>query len=261
MGMALGEQKLFSGLDAERDTRWEPSKPHCSATLWRYMSFAKFCSLLERKALFFSLVSEMADKYEGFVYPPTPHASEDRLQQAERIGHRYLSSMTRTALISCWTKANHESNLMWDAYTDTEGIAIRTTFHDLQNSIRSVHPTYKLPTTFGQVEYVDYRQQTVPRFGWAPLFHKRIEYRDEEEVRIVLPGPPLSNDNPPEIILDPDVERQRGRYITVDLNILLKEIVISPRTAQWFTQVVESVVRRSQIQTPINPSTLTLPLH
>ena len=32
---------------------------------------------------------------------------------------------------------------------------------------------------------------SVARFGWAPLFHKRMEYRGEGEVRAVLPGPPL----------------------------------------------------------------------
>ena len=34
------------------------------------MSFAKLCSLLERRELFFSLVGAMEDTYEGFICPP-----------------------------------------------------------------------------------------------------------------------------------------------------------------------------------------------
>ena len=141
------------------------------------------------------------------------------------------------------------------AYAGAEGVAVRTTFRDLQESIRSVAEP---PVTFGQVEYVDYLQQEVSRFGWAPLFHKRIEYRGEEEVRAVLPGPPLTIIDPkePDIRLDPDVAEQRGRYIPVDLGILVKEIVVSPRAAPWLAQVVESVVRRSAVKACVTPSAI-----
>ena len=137
-----------------------------TATLWRYMSFAKFCSLLNRKAVFFSLVGDMEDRYEGFIYPPIPREQEDRKQQAERLGHEVLRKIARTALISCWTESDHESSLMWESYAGAEGVAVRSTFQNLQESIRSVA---ELPVTFWQVEYVDYRRKEVPRFGWAPL--------------------------------------------------------------------------------------------
>ena len=257
IGMALGDQRLFSGDDAKWENSWQPSEPDANATLWRYMSFAKFSSLLERGELFFSLVGDMADKYEGFIYPPQPRKHEDRLQQAEEHGRDLLHKITRTALISCWTKADHESSLMWDAYAGVEGVAVRTTFQDLQQSIRSV----ELPVTFGQVKYVDYHQQEVPRFGWAPLFHKRIEYGAEDEVRAVLPGPPFKEGSIPEIRLDPDVAKQRGRYAPVNLGILVKEVVVSPHAAPWFVQVVESAVQRSPVEAFVRPSSLTLPLH
>ena len=178
-GMAIGNQKVFSG-----ENPWKPSKPESTATLWRYMSFAKFCSLLDRKALFFSLIGDMEDRYEGFIYPPKPREHGDSLQQAERIGHGVLRKIARTALTSCWTVSGHESSLMWKAYAAAEGVAVRTSFQNLQESIRSVA---ELPVTFGQVEYVDYRTE-VPRFGSAPLFHKRMEYREEGEVRAILLG-------------------------------------------------------------------------
>ena len=259
--MALGSQRLFSG-DDSTETPWKPSEPDATATLWRYMSFAKFCSLLERKALFFSLVGDMADKYEGFVYPPQPRKPGDRLQQAEVFGRDLLQQFARTALISCWTESGYESSLMWEAYAGAEGVAVRTTFRDLKESIRSVNEPL---VTFGQVKYVDYRQQEVPRFRLAPLFHKRIEYRGEGEMRIVLPGPDSWKDtiiDPKRPIrLDPDVAEQRGRYISVNLDILVKEVVVPPHAAPCFVLKVNSVVQRSGVRAFVTPSTIELAPH
>lgn len=255
IGVALGEERLFSGHDADWETAWTPSQPDATATLWRYMSFAKFCSLLEREALFFSLVGKMADRYEGFVYPPPPRERGDRLGEAESIAHGVLQDSARSALVSCWTESDHESSLMWEAYAGNEGVAVRTTFEDLQESIRS---SAELPVTFGQVKYVDYRQREVPRLGWAPLFHKCIEYRGEDEVRAILPGPPFKVGK---IRLDPDVAEQGGRYVPVDLDILVKEIRVSPHSAPWFAQAVTSVVERSSVTARVTPSVIERPPH
>ena len=137
------------------------------------MSFAKLCSMLEHRALFFALVGDMEDRHEGFIYPPAPRELSDPLHQAERVSLDILRSITRTALVSCWTESRYESRLMWTTCASTEGVAVRTTFHDLRDSMRSAA---KLPVTCGQVKYVDYRESKVPRFRWAPLFHKRMEY-------------------------------------------------------------------------------------
>ena len=264
IGMALGDQRLFTGADSRWEDSWKPSEPAATATLWRYMNFAKFSSLLDRRALFFSLVGEMEDSYEGFIYPPIPREQGDRLQRAERLGHDVLRKIVRTALISCWTESDHESNLMWEAYAGAEGVAVRTTFQNLQESIRSVA---ELPVAFGQVEYVDYRRNEVPRFGWAPLFHKRIEYRGEGEVRAILPGPPFRESDihlHPEVSdipLDPDVAKQRGRYVPINLEILVKDVVLPPHAAPWFAQAVKSVMHGSSVRPRVTRSAIESPPH
>ena len=259
VGMALGDKRLLTGADSRREGSWEASVPEDTSMLWRYMSFAKFCSLLERKELFFSLVGDMEDRYEGFIYPLTLREHEGPLQQAEHLGHELLRWLARTALISCWTESGHESSLMWEVYAGSVGVAIRTTFQRLQESIRSVA---ELPVTFERVEYVDYRRKEVSRFGLAPLFHKRMEYRGEGEVRAVLPGPSLEGRiegchlEVPDIPLDPDVAEQRGRYVPVNLEILLKEIVLPPHAAPWFAQVVESVIHSSPVSARVARSSI-----
>ena len=205
--------------------------------------------------VFFSLVGDMEDRYEGFIFPPPPRDHGDRLHQAESVGRNLLHKIARSGLINCWTKSDHESALMWEAYAGAEGVAVRTTFRDLRESI---HSDTELPVTFGQVEYVNYLQREVPRFGWAPLFHKRLEYRGEEEVRALLPGPPwgdsVTDPTGPDIRLDPDVMEQRGRYVPVDLDILVKDVVVSPHSAPWLAEVVKSVVRRSEVGACVTPS-------
>ena len=234
----LGAQKLFPG----DNDHWEPSEPEDATTLWRYMSFAKFCSLLERRALFFSLVGDMEDRYEGFIYPPAPREPSDHLRK-----------IARASLVSCWTDSRYESHLMWTTYAGTEGVAVRTTFHDLRESMRSVAA---LPVTFGQVKYVDYRQSEVLRFGLAPLFHKRKEYRSENEVRAVLPGPPMDPVTLLDVTLDPDVAEHRGRYIPVNLEILIKEVVVPSHAAPWFAEVVKSTVQRSPVTASVTQSAI-----
>ena len=263
IGIAKGDQRLFNGTDSDWDDAWVPSLPEGNATLWRYMSFAKFSSLLERRELFFSLVGDMEDRYEGFIYPPKPREHENSLQQAERLSREMLHKIARTDLICCWTESNHESMLMWKAYAGSEGIAIRTTYQFLEESIRS---DAELPVTFGQVKYVDYDRTEVSRFGWAPLFHKRMEYREEGEVRAVLPGPPLKKTKLDELIdqdlpLDPDVAEQRGRYIPVNLAVLVKEVVLSPHATPWFAQLVKSVMCRSPIRACVTRSSIEAPSH
>ena len=261
IGMYLGEQRLLTVDDSRWEDSWKPSEPEATATLWRYMSFAKFCSLLDRKALFFPLVGDMEDRYEGFIYPPKPRERGDPLQPVERIGHDVLRMIARTALISCWTESDHESSLMWKAYAGAEGVAVRTSFQNLREAISSVT---ELPVTFGQVEYVDYHRNEVPRFGWAPLLHKRMEYREEGEVRAILPGPPWDvsiQQGVPEIHipLDSDVAEQRGRYIPVDIEVLVQEIVLPPHAAPWFAQVVKSVINGSPVRSPVTRSSIESP--
>lgn len=259
-GAALGDRKLFTGDPSWEEGRWEPSVPEDAATLWRYMSFAKFCSLLERKELFFALVGDMEDKYEGFICPPTPRDFGDPLQQAERNVRKFLHLSARSSLVSCWTESEHESSLMWKAYAGSEGVAIRTSFQRLRESINLVA---ELPVTFGRVEYADYSRQEVSRFGVAPLFHKRMEYRGEGEIRAVLPGPPFeklfanaASLEAPDSRLDPDVAEQRGRYVPVNLEILVAAIVLPPDVKPWFAEVVESVANSSPVKALVTRSSI-----
>ena len=259
-GAAKGTNRLFSGADSRWEEQWEPSVPDANATLWRYMSFARFCDLLQRKQLFFPLVKKMNDKFEGFIYPPIARERRRNLAKEERNVHDMLDKLAKAGLINCWTESGHESSLMWNTYASDEGVAVRTTFERLQNSMPSAG---EHPVKIGKVEYVDYSQEKVQRFGCWPLFHKRMEYHEEGEVRAVLPPPPWEHDVNPrrQIQLDPDVDEQKGRYIPVNLETLVKEVVLPPHTTPWFAQVVQSIMRQSAIRAPVRRSAMEAPPH
>ena len=260
-------QPLLANEHYQAENAWQPSEPDETATIWRYMSLAKFCSMLSRKALFFSLIGDMEDKYEGFIYPLVSPEEGNHLWRIEYSGYVIVREFARTALVSCWTESGYESSLMWEHYAGEEGVAICTTFQNLKDSIRT---DGELPIAFGQVEYVDYNDREVSRLGTAPLFHKRMEYREEGEVRAILPGPHWDPErdiryqgNMPvaHIPLDPDVAEQRGRYIPVDLEVLVREVVLPPNSKPWFAEVVESVIRNSSISPRIMRSAIESPPH
>ena len=251
-GVAHGSDRLL--LDDPSDG-WNPSEPPASAALWRYMSFAKFSSLLQSGALFFALVKNMADQYEGFFYqPPDRGARDDRLRQAEEVIMRgLLKDHTQHAGISCWTESEYEASMMWDSYAGADGVAIRTTYGDL---LESLQPPEKMPVKSGRVEYVNYDEVAPPMLAWAPLLHKRVEYRREDEVRVIV-GPPAQTDENGITTLDPAVANQGGIYLRVELATLVKEVVVRPHAKPWL-QLASSVVERSSLSVPVRRSVIEL---
>ena len=65
-----------------------------------------------------------------------------------------------------------------------------------------------------------------------------------------------SNEPVVDMPLDSDVVEQRGRYIRVDLDGLVNEIVVSPYAAPWFGELVRSMAARSFENVSVTQSTL-----
>ena len=128
---------LYVILEASIMYREEPrlAHPPPDATLWRYMDFTKFVSILEKDALFFPRADKLGDPYEGFL--------PERLLETLRISfsnqtdprsniYWNITQVFRTVcaftLISCWHESPDESAAMWRCYAESNnGIAIKTT--------------------------------------------------------------------------------------------------------------------------------------
>ena len=144
----------------EEHTAFNP--PPSEATLWRYMDFTKFVSLLDNSSLFFCSADRLGDPFEGSWsqanfetmserYPPE---MADSIRQAIPGIKRLRSQF----LINCWHWNESESDAMWKIYTgQSAGIAIKTDFASLSKSFIEDKTVY-----IGQVNYVDYNNSIIP---------------------------------------------------------------------------------------------------
>ena len=142
--------------------------PSFDTTLWRYMDFAKFVSLLEGRALFFTRLDKLSDPFEGawsevnlkMIQQGLEAAPGTKLadaMQAWRIVVRNNREQRRYTLVNCWHAGEHESAAMWKMYSGQGyGLAIRTNFKTLVHSF-----TQRVPDLVAEVEYIVSGQKTL----------------------------------------------------------------------------------------------------
>ena len=205
------------------------------AVLWRYTSFTKFLSLLEKRALFFCRVSMLGDPYEGSI----SQASRQLLLNDIPSGPYLLAPLDLSGFpdqifVNCWHESNAESEAMWRLYAkDREGVAIKTVASRFKEALVDEHDVYVAP-----VQYRDYKTDMIP-FGnvMLPFFFKRLSFRHEHEVRALI----WLMDNGG---LDASTVAPKGVYCAVSLPTLIDEIVVAPFAAPWFIDLVRSVAGR-----------------
>lgn len=159
--------------------------------LWRYMSFAKYMSLLETKHLFFSSIAKLEDEFEGSIplgnaelrpimmtgVPPEEHGT--LLKEVQELA----KASRRSIVVNCWNRSEHESAAMWRLYAGwREGIAIKTTVSSLNHSFTGggAQP-FVLP-----VHYVDFQEDTIDETNFFTRYlTKRKSFEFESEVRAI----------------------------------------------------------------------------
>ena len=168
----------------------------------------------------------------------------------------------RTLLINCWHLNKFESAAMWAQYAaGGQGIAITSNFARLLESLRNSPQR----TFLGLVKYLDWSGEAVDSSFGLP-FSKRESFSYEKELRLVywdlevqehvnaICGKLTSHmmDHlyrriSTEINWDMVEEEaarvpfKSGLYIPVDLETLVDEVYVSPTSAGWFHEVVQSV--------------------
>jgi len=157
--------------------------------LYRFITVQKLIDLFENRHLVMVKPSKWIDPFENII---------SKVKFRGKDGISYIEYMDNVYGI-CFTKAK-ESNLMWDAYTPNgNGVRIAFEKEKLINTFK--HSKYRAAQfTFKLVEYKQYSQlisqlednERLLRYFSAPsneliryLFHKRNEYRYEEEFRII----------------------------------------------------------------------------
>ncbi|NPA09739.1 MAG: hypothetical protein GXO46_12185 [Chlorobi bacterium] len=85
-----------------------------------------------------------------------------------------------------------------------------------------------------------------------PIIHKSIHYDYEKEIRLIYKVPFESG-------LEYDwskEENQFGKYLDVDVNTLIEEIIVSPKAPQWFFDIISDLLQKYNLKKEIKYSDL-----
>src|SRR6266536_3648324 len=114
--------------------------PAGDTVLWRCMDFARFVSLVDKAALFFSAAANLSDPFEGsltkqnlaFWREALSDLPPDRAADARTDQARINRERRRFIFVNCWHANAVESAAMWAQYAAIDrGIAVRTQFDRL----------------------------------------------------------------------------------------------------------------------------------
>ena len=234
----------------------EPKNPN--EKIWRYMDFTKYVSLLSKQALFFCRVDKLGDQNEMTLPIPNKNKNvEFYNKNKETIDKKFNGALTlelwnkvfdftkHSIIINSWSRSIYESAALWHIYTgNNHGIAIQTTFKRLCDSFQNTPENINI----GIVNYKDYKKDLISNETiYGLVSHKLKSYSFENELRAIITNQVDKNNMPLHRI---------GKYVNVDLNILIESIYISPNTPEWLYELVVAIRDKFSFDFPIKKSEL-----
>ena len=224
-----------------------PDNPEIS--IWRYMDFTKFVSMLENNGLYLSRADFLGDPFEG-----SNSRGNEKLRPLVYKGSKippfsgdHLRGARAWTFINCWHMNAYESAAMWNLYAKTnEAVAIRSTFKNLDDALDK-------KCFLGIVQYIDYENDWLPEGNMLyPYVHKCLSFAHEQEIRVVVNWLPSKNG-----MVDwtepPPVE---GIWKAVSLQRLIDSVYVAPSSPEWFKHLVEQIVVRYALGKPVFQSAL-----
>jgi hypothetical protein len=247
-------------------------------TVWRYLTFPKYISLLTYGALWFSKLNILIDEFEGAMPIKADaemlaeHQKYKALfgpasyEQIDSANEKNVEDGRELTVANCWFASELESERMWKEYAGSpEGVAIKSTIRSLSQFV-FCDPRF---SSIGKVRYVDLNSYAMTHYEASQAqeraFLKKLEFCHEQEVRIVtmsLKGPTCINMDG--VALKPeDYQGARmnnfenpGLYIRADLQRLIKSTVLAPGAPVWFELLVKRLVHLSRVGGAVERSML-----
>lgn len=242
--------------------------------VWRYMDFTKFLSLLQYKALFFCSCSSMKDMdpFEGEYPKKNLRKLQDKKQfiklpsECSKKPWEYRKKFLENVCINCWHANNTENASMWKVYlSSNDGIAIKSTIQNIKNAFNSNNQDVVF---IGNINYNDYDFNDIEmnynaylqdivdltneekksnkklsdadilnklaKHYYPLIMSKRKEFEYGKEIRLVSPIHQKTKEKR---------VKNAGKFVSVDLDILIDEIIVSPSSQQWYVDLVKDVVK------------------
>ena len=226
--------------------------------IWRYLTLAKFISLLESRALFFCRSDKLGDPFEGSV--PIANAavrkgrgkelgvSEDVAQSFNEKQSEFSAQLRKFVAVNCWHMGEHESAAMWSIYGQSgEAVAVQSTYSRFASSIVET----KDDVFIGCVKYLDYARQPIREGNmFTPFVCKRLSFQHEHELRAVIvrtPDPKGPHGYDPPAFWNRETI-VTGLSVAVSLDTLVERVYVSPTAQDWFADVVATIAERFDIR-------------
>ena len=257
------------------------------------MDVGRFLAVLKSKCLYFARPHELDDKWEAHQLPRIrkelldwAYIREERWQERygtaeEALKQRSSPEMiaeseaqlwdhfTHRALVNCWHCNEGESIAMWKLYTSgAEGVAIQSSIRRLRDALnKSGNPFSIAPVQYNDHETSTERAVSDPAAHFTnpilSVFSKRKVFSHEREIRVVIDyltdfGSRVhvkEGDLAPEIPVEFD-NKEPGRQIPVDLEILVSRIVVSPSYPSWAVPALQDAVYAAGVQVKIANSSV-----
>ena len=161
--------------------------PDRDTTLWRYMSFTKWLSLISSSSLYFTRLDLLGDEFEGYLPPPEDLSLSPESGRLEGVSdeqtlrhiHELAWAMRYQFFVSCWTINPFESMAMWKLYAPAlEAVAIKTNVGRLIDSLN----LHEITSYAGAVKYepsADFVMENMVELAYLkrPAFNNEREFR------------------------------------------------------------------------------------
>ena len=220
--------------------------------LWRYFKTERFLELLQSSHLYFASARQFADPFEGAVAVlPAGFPIDPRYAEIEH-DERAFEELRRLTKVSCWHRANYESDAMWQLYAgERKGVAIRTT----PSRISAAAKPFRLKPEYGHeelwagnVNYVDLLKERLRinmlerfwykhmAFSWENEFRLAISVRMAEEFGVLVP--------------------EHGVNVEFDIPQLIERIYLGPSLSELDIAAIRSAAKTHDLEDRIRVTSM-----
>lgn len=199
---------------------YHPNDGPADRVICQYMRLDYLLQLLETRKLYAKRRRENDDANEGYYNKYLEFgfsiADKNSVSNTECQKPNLTYKNIVDCPISCWTKTERESYLMWKSYAEETGVRIKSSIHNLIASLQ-----LDLGKDGADKLYcgsMNYCENLLPSNDEEKrMFSKDEVYKDEDEIRFYF-------------ILSDDSKRKSTthRLIPIDPNVMIDEIRLSP---------------------------------
>ncbi|HEV8387134.1 MAG TPA: hypothetical protein VGQ03_05890 [Nitrososphaera sp.] len=226
--------------------------PDPNSRIWRYMKVDHLRDLLYYRRLYFARADTVSDINEGqlpksireTVQAILPHVHRDRnlysVEELMKQEEKGLQQYKRAIFLNCWHLEENETKERWRHHSD-KVVAIQSTYLKLElASYEKRRKRYEVSA----VNYIDHDNDFVSQqHPFTIYIQKASKYAFERELRAITFSP-----NPPD---------NGGMSISMNLESVLEQIVISPNVDASARSEIRSIVVESGLNIPIRNSRFT----